>query len=85
MVETTFHAATGSFRQIDFAPRFMHYDRSSRPTQLMCIADLNEGMPLDGADGSQNLEEVALDHWPGLSRRAEGAHRQPDRAALAER
>ncbi len=45
ILETTFHTATGSFRVIDFAPRFIHYDRAFRPTQLMRIVDLIEGTP----------------------------------------
>lgn len=45
ILETTFHTATGSFKVIDFAPRFMHYDRAFRPTQLMRIIEPLAGTP----------------------------------------
>src|ERR1035438_2943718 len=37
ILETTFQTPTGSFKIIDFAPRFLHYDRAFRPTQLIRI------------------------------------------------
>jgi GH15 family glucan-1,4-alpha-glucosidase len=45
ILETTFETATGSFRVIDFAPRFLHYDRAFRPTQLMRIVEPITGTP----------------------------------------
>jgi len=44
VVETRFTAPDGSFRVLDFAPRFVQYDRVFRPTQLIRILE-----PLDGA------------------------------------
>ena len=37
ILETTFQTPTGSFRVIDFAPRFMQYGRAFRPAQLIRI------------------------------------------------
>ncbi len=34
ILETTFTTPTGSFKVIDFAPRFMQFSRAFRPTQL---------------------------------------------------
>ena len=45
ILETTFETATGSFRVIDFAPRFMHYDRAFRPIQLMRVVEPITGTP----------------------------------------
>jgi GH15 family glucan-1,4-alpha-glucosidase len=45
VVETTFRTAEGSFRVIDFAPRFFMSDRSFRPTMLIRIVEPLEGMP----------------------------------------
>jgi GH15 family glucan-1,4-alpha-glucosidase len=45
ILETTFQTSTGSFRVTDFAPRFMHFDRAFRPTQLFRIVELIEGTP----------------------------------------
>jgi GH15 family glucan-1,4-alpha-glucosidase len=44
VTETRFTTPEGSFRVIDFAPRFIQYDRLFRPTQLVRILE-----PLDGA------------------------------------
>ena len=44
VVETRFTAPGGSFRVLDFVPRFVQYDRVFRPTQLVRILE-----PLDGA------------------------------------
>ncbi|MGA2571284.1 MAG: glycoside hydrolase family 15 protein [Terracidiphilus sp.] len=45
ILETIFHSATGSFRVIDFAPRFIHYDRAFRPVQMYRILEPLEGTP----------------------------------------
>jgi GH15 family glucan-1,4-alpha-glucosidase len=43
---TTFETADGRFRVIDFAPRFVQYQRTFRPTQLIRIVEPLEGTPL---------------------------------------
>ena len=45
VVETTFESASGAFRVIDFAPRFMLYERVFRPTQIFRIVEPLSGMP----------------------------------------
>lgn len=45
ILESTFQTATGSFRVIDFAPRFLQFGRAFRPTQLMRIVEPIEGTP----------------------------------------
>ena len=45
ILETTFQTTTGSFRVIDFAPRFLQFGRAFRPTQLMRIVEPIEGTP----------------------------------------
>jgi GH15 family glucan-1,4-alpha-glucosidase len=45
ILETTFRTSTGAFRVIDFAPRFLHFDRAFRPTQLFRIVEPIEGAP----------------------------------------
>ncbi len=45
ILETTFHTDTGSFKIIDFAPRFLHYDRGFRPKQLYRILEPISGAP----------------------------------------
>lgn len=45
VLETTFESAEGSFRVLDFAPRFLQYDRSFRPTQLFRIVEPLSGTP----------------------------------------
>jgi len=45
ILETTFQTATGSFRVIDFAPRFLQYERAFRPTQMVRIVEPLEGSP----------------------------------------
>ncbi|MDH4275298.1 MAG: glycoside hydrolase family 15 protein [Gammaproteobacteria bacterium] len=44
VLETTFQTTTGTFRVIDFAPRYTQFERTFRPTQLIRIID-----PIDGA------------------------------------
>ena len=45
LLETTFRSPTGSFRVIDFAPRFLQFGRAFRPTQLLRIVEPIEGTP----------------------------------------
>ena len=45
ILETTFRTSTGSFRVIDFAPRFLQFGRAFRPTQLIRILEPIEGAP----------------------------------------
>lgn len=45
VLETTFETPTGSFRVIDFAPRFLQFSRAFRPTQLIRIIEPIEGTP----------------------------------------
>ncbi len=45
ILETTFVNTTGSFRVIDFAPRFLQFGRPFRPTQLIRIVEPIEGTP----------------------------------------
>lgn len=45
VLETTFEDDAGSFRVLDFAPRFSQYDRMFRPTQLMRIVEPLRGTP----------------------------------------
>lgn len=45
VLETTFRTERSAFRVIDFAPRFVQYDRSFRPTQIIRILDPLDGTP----------------------------------------
>jgi GH15 family glucan-1,4-alpha-glucosidase len=45
ILQTRFETPTGSFRVIDFAPRFVQYDRTFRPTQIFRIIEPIEGSP----------------------------------------
>jgi GH15 family glucan-1,4-alpha-glucosidase len=45
ILETTFQTSTGSFRVIDFAPRFLQFGRAFRPKQLIRIVEPVEGTP----------------------------------------
>ena len=45
ILETRFQTATGSFRVIDFAPRFILFARSFRPTQMVRIVEPLDGTP----------------------------------------
>ncbi|OGT82159.1 MAG: hypothetical protein A3H91_15430 [Gammaproteobacteria bacterium RIFCSPLOWO2_02_FULL_61_13] len=45
ILETTFETKTGSFRILDFAPRFILHDRMFRPTQLFRIVEPISGAP----------------------------------------
>lgn len=45
VLETRFDAKDGAFRVLDLAPRFLHYDRTFRPTQLVRIVEPLSGTP----------------------------------------
>ncbi|HEY8206802.1 MAG TPA: glycoside hydrolase family 15 protein [Myxococcaceae bacterium] len=45
VLETTFQDESGSFRVLDFAPRFFLHDRTFRPTQLYRIVEPLSGTP----------------------------------------
>ncbi|HMI88768.1 MAG TPA: glycoside hydrolase family 15 protein [Polyangiaceae bacterium] len=45
VLETRFEAEDGTFRVLDFAPRFMQYERSFRPTKLVRIVEPLSGTP----------------------------------------
>lgn len=45
ILETNFTTPSGSIRVIDFAPRFIQYDRAFRPTQLIRIVEPMSGTP----------------------------------------
>jgi GH15 family glucan-1,4-alpha-glucosidase len=45
VLETTFEAVDGTFRVLDFAPRFILYDRVFRPAQLFRIVEPVSGTP----------------------------------------
>jgi GH15 family glucan-1,4-alpha-glucosidase len=45
ILETTFQDSTGSFRVLDFAPRFLQFGRAFRPTQLVRIVEPIQGTP----------------------------------------
>ena len=45
VLETRFTTSEGAFRVLDFAPRFLRYDRSFRPTQLHRVIEPLAGTP----------------------------------------
>ena len=45
ILQTVFRTPSGSFRVVDFAPRFVQYDRTFRPTQVFRIVEPLEGTP----------------------------------------
>jgi GH15 family glucan-1,4-alpha-glucosidase len=45
ILETRFDAKDGSFRVLDFAPRYLRHDRSFRPTKLLRIVEPLSGTP----------------------------------------
>jgi GH15 family glucan-1,4-alpha-glucosidase len=46
VLETRFDTPEGSFRVVDFAPRYFQFDRSFRPTKLIRIVEPISGAPL---------------------------------------
>lgn len=45
VLETRFESAEGAFRVLDFAPRFLQFERAFRPTQLFRIVEPLHGTP----------------------------------------
>ena len=45
ILETVFQTASGSFRVVDFAPRFIQFGRAFRPTHLIRMVEPIEGTP----------------------------------------
>jgi GH15 family glucan-1,4-alpha-glucosidase len=45
VLETRFETKDGAFRVLDFAPRFIQYERSFRPTKIVRIVEPLSGMP----------------------------------------
>jgi GH15 family glucan-1,4-alpha-glucosidase len=45
VLATTFETPSGAFRVLDFAPRFVQYDRSFQPTQLIRVVEPLSGTP----------------------------------------
>jgi len=61
VLETTFTTTDGSFRVLDFAPRYLLHDRSFRPTQIVRILEPVSGTP---------RVRIACEPCLGWSRRA---------------
>jgi len=61
VLETTFTTSDGSFRVLDFAPRYLLHDRSFRPTQIVRILEPVSGTP---------RVRIACEPCLGWSRRA---------------
>jgi GH15 family glucan-1,4-alpha-glucosidase len=45
VLETTFESPTSAFRILDFAPRFIQYERTFRPTKLIRVVEPLKGTP----------------------------------------
>ena len=69
ILETTFRHSTGSFRVIDFAPRFLQFGRAFRPTQLIRIVEPIEGTPRIVVVCEPRLRLVERDSLPGCKAR----------------
>jgi len=69
ILETIFETATGSFKVTDFAPRFMHFERAFRPTQLIRIVE-----PIEGAPRISVNCEPRLGWSKGEPQRMQGSH-----------
>src|SRR3990167_579057 len=69
VLETRFITPDGSFRVIDFAPRFVQYERSFRPTKLLRIVE-----PLSGTPRIRVLCDPILGWGRGRPRRELGSH-----------
>ena len=69
VLETTFRDESGSFRLLDFAPRFVRSDRMHRPTQLYRIVE-----PLSGAPRIRVRCEPRLGWSRSTPRRVQGSH-----------
>jgi len=69
ILETTFKTESGSFRVLDFAPRFLQHDRMFRPTQLFRIVE-----PLDGAPRVRVVCEPRLGWSKAVPARQNGSN-----------
>ena len=69
VLETRFTTADGAFRVLDFAPRFMQYERSFRPTKLVRIVE-----PLSGTPRIRVLCDPILGWGKQRPRREAGSH-----------
>ena len=69
VLETTFTEPEGSFRVVDFAPRFLQHDRSFRPTQIVRIVE-----PLAGAPRVRVLCEPRLGWSRGVPSLVQGSN-----------
>ena len=93
VLETRFESPDGAFRVLDFAPRFMQYERSFRPTKLVRIVEPLRGHaahPRAVRSGARLVASSARDRelgshhidYRGLPSRAAPHHR---RAAVLPR
>jgi GH15 family glucan-1,4-alpha-glucosidase len=69
ILETTFETPTGSFKVIDFAPRFLQFGRAFRPTQLIRIVE-----PIEGTPRIEVVCEPRLGWSKGRPSRVHGSH-----------
>jgi GH15 family glucan-1,4-alpha-glucosidase len=69
VLETRFESEGNAFRTLDFAPRFVLYDRSYRPTKLVRIAE-----PLSGTPRVRVTCDPVLGWSRGRPRRELGSH-----------
>ncbi|MFO0611867.1 MAG: glycoside hydrolase family 15 protein [Polyangiaceae bacterium] len=69
VLETRFESVDGSFRIVDFAPRFTQYDRSFRPTKIVRVVE-----PLDGTPRIRVSCDPVLGWSKARPRRDVGSH-----------
>ncbi|MCC6644951.1 MAG: glycoside hydrolase family 15 protein [Polyangiaceae bacterium] len=69
VLETRFDGADGAFRVLDFAPRFVQFDRTFRPTKLLRIVE-----PLSGTPRVRVSCDPVLGWGRGRPRREQGSH-----------
>jgi GH15 family glucan-1,4-alpha-glucosidase len=69
VLETRFDTPDGSFRVIDFAPRFIQFDRTFRPTKLVRIVE-----PLSGTPRVRIICDPRLGWSKTPPRRDQGSH-----------
>jgi GH15 family glucan-1,4-alpha-glucosidase len=69
VLETVFEGPDGRFRVLDFAPRFMQYDRTFRPTKLVRVVE-----PLSGTPRLRIRCDPRLGWSKEVPRRDQGSH-----------
>ncbi|MBS1153693.1 MAG: glycoside hydrolase 15-related protein [Myxococcaceae bacterium] len=69
VLETTFESEDGSFRVLDFAPRFVQNNRTFRPTQLVRIVE-----PIRGTPRVSVLVDPKLGWSKDTPQRSQGSH-----------